>query len=397
MHATRLLHDRLCSQCPEIHLKRVQSLIAAVTALLSVRRLCVTALGRALHSSAKVKHNIKRIDRLVSNAHLLVERRAIYRALGRWLIASNTQPIIIVDWSPVSFDDRLYVLRAAVPLGGRALPIYEEVHPRNKQNNRAVHRAFLDALDSVLAAHTRPILVTDAGFRCTWFRLVEDKGWLWVGRVRNRDSCKLNTSNAWIACKSLHLQARSRPRMFASTLLVKSHPLQCNLTVYKPAKKHRTKRTRTGRAERSAHSRKNARREREPWVIASCCALEPFSAKQLIAIYAQRMQIEEGFRDTKSLRCGLGLDHSRSRDPKRITLLLLIAALALFLAWLLGEAAKARHLHWQYQSNTRRDRAVLSTITIGLEVITHTPSVFSRAELRKMLAQLHASNAPQGC
>lgn len=396
MHATRLLHDLVRSQCPEIHLKRLQALMAAVTTLLNVRRLSVTALGRALRSRAKVKHNIKRIDRLVSNCHLLLECTGIYRALAQWLI-SSMQPIIVIDWSPASFDDRFYVLRAAVPVGGRALAIYEEIHPRDKQNNRVVHRAFLDALERVLAPHTQPILVSDAGFRSTWFRLVEDKGWLWVGRVRNRDCCKLKASNEWIACKTLHQQACSRPQMFTSAQLVKSCALDCNLTLYQPSKKDRIKRTRTARAERSAHSRKNAQREREPWLIASCCALDEFSAKQVIDTYATRMQIEEGFRDTKSQRYGLGLDHSRSRDPDRLRVLLLIAALALFLAWLVGEAAKARNLHWDYQSNTCRHRAVLSVITIGLELITHAPSLLSKTILRRTLTQINSFNASTRC
>lgn len=64
------------------------------------------------------------------------------------------------------------------------------------------------------------------------------------------------------------------------------------------------------------------------------------------------MQIEEGFRDTKDERFGLGLDFARSRTKERYTVLLLIAALAVFVAWLLGKTANQRGLSRKFQANT---------------------------------------------
>lgn len=51
-------------------------------------------------------------------------------------------------------------------------------------------------------------------------------------------------------------------------------------------------------------------------------------ADKLVAIYRQRMQIEEGFRDIKSPLFGLGFGMHQSRQGKRIEILLLIAMLA---------------------------------------------------------------------
>ena len=36
----------------------------------------------------------------------------------------------LVDWSPINAASDLYLLRASIPLAGRAFPVYESVHDR---------------------------------------------------------------------------------------------------------------------------------------------------------------------------------------------------------------------------------------------------------------------------
>ncbi|UCD69800.1 MAG: hypothetical protein JSW48_07080 [Betaproteobacteria bacterium] len=50
-------------------------------------------------------------------------------------------------------------------------------------------------------------------------------------------------------------------------------------------------------------------------------------------------------------------------------ILLLIGALALFVLRLIGEVAKARQLQFEFQSNTRRSRALPSVITLGRQLV----------------------------
>lgn len=59
-----ILHDSLYQFCPELHLKRLNSLTLACHALLDCKTLTLTELGRNLPTKARTKHNIKRIDRL---------------------------------------------------------------------------------------------------------------------------------------------------------------------------------------------------------------------------------------------------------------------------------------------------------------------------------------------
>ena len=80
MHATHLIHKRIQEACQGIHQKRMQTLFRAVEALTLGRRLSLVGLGRALVSAAQVKHNIKRMDRLLGNEKLYAERCALYQA-----------------------------------------------------------------------------------------------------------------------------------------------------------------------------------------------------------------------------------------------------------------------------------------------------------------------------
>jgi len=187
MHALNIVQQLLRSCCPHIHTTRLTAILAAVAAAVRGRRLTLTELGRALIAKAHVKHSIKRVDRLLGNRHLAAERFDLYRALARRLVGARAQPLIVVDWTDLSLDRRWQLLRAAVPIGGRALTLYEEIHPLCRFANLRVHRAFLARLKGLLPEGTRPILVTDAGFRAPWFKAVNRLGWHWIGRIRNRD------------------------------------------------------------------------------------------------------------------------------------------------------------------------------------------------------------------
>ena len=94
-----ILHDSLYQFCPELHLKRLNSLTLACHALLDCKTLTLTELGRNLPTKARTKHNIKRIDRLLGNRHLHKERLAVYRWHASFICSGNTMPIVLVDWS----------------------------------------------------------------------------------------------------------------------------------------------------------------------------------------------------------------------------------------------------------------------------------------------------------
>ena len=82
-----------------------------------------------------------------------------------------------------------------------------------------------------------------------------------------------------------------------------------------------------------------ARRAHEPWLLAVSCSLGTLTPAEIVRLYAQRMQIEQAFRDLKSHRFGCAFEDTLTRKPQRLEILLLIHALASLLAWIAGLAA----------------------------------------------------------
>lgn len=381
MQAVRFLHKAFSQALPTIHSKRLSSLMSCVSALLHGHRLTLTDLGRAMPSEAYTKHSIKRVDRLLGNARLQHERQLFYWKMLTALLGSLRHPLILVDWSPINAASDLYLLRASIPLAGRAFPVYESVHDREGCPQR--QRQLLDALAVILPEQCVPVLVTDAGFRRPWFKAVKAKGWYYVGRVRNRDLYR-DEQGQWQPIKQLYQQTTSRARSLGQIEMTRSAPHKVALYgIHQPPKGRKHRRV-TGSIARNKLSRQNARREQEPWLLASNLPQPNWTARQVVGIYRKRMQIEEGFRDVKSLRFGFAFDLHRTRCPRRIEILLLIAALACYALYLAGLQAHTTGKSRRFQSNSVRHKTVLSLWRVGLEYLRRSASHLSCSALTKM-------------
>jgi hypothetical protein len=363
MHAETLLHRWLCDVLPKMHMKRREALGAVISGAFLGGRLTVTSLGRCLRGTAKTKHNIKRADRLLSNLHLQNERDEVYASvLGRFLDGTH-QPVILVDWSDIDARRKFFLLRASLPVKGRSLTLYEEVHERRTKEKPATHKSFLKKLRAILPRCCRPVIITDAGFRSPWFRQVRAFGWDFIGRVRNREMVQFDKLH-WISAKSLYSQAHGKPQCLGDALLTAHNPFYCRFVLFKARLKGRVHRGKMGRRKRNHTSLVNSARAREPWLIATSLADE---AGRIIQLYARPMQIEESFRDLKCPRLGLSLYLNGTYKIERMKLLVMIGSLAATFAWLLGKAAQYAEEHWQFQANSVRHQRVLSAVFIGIQ------------------------------
>ena len=383
MHAVRLLHRWSAAALGEVHAHRHAAVWTGVRALLKGRQLWLSGLGRAIGGAVDEKHSIKRMDRLLGNAHLSGERRVWYRWIARQVLRGNRRPVILVDWTDLDEHKGLMLLRAAVAVNGRALPVYEEVHER--AGDTLMHRRFLKALSRVLGADCEPILVTDAGFRAWWFELVDEFGWSYVGRVRNREYVQWRTGGRWFRNKVLHARATHRAKALGPALLSMSRRHEVALYLYRSRAKRRVKLNRRGVRRKGARENKLAQRNREPWLLAS--NLERVSARQVVKLYRTRMYIEEAFRDLKAPRHGFAFRCNMGRQRERVANLLLLGALGMLATWLMGLIAQARGLHRGMQANTERRRRVLSVFFIGTRLLAKNLSV-TAAELRNALLTL---------
>lgn len=376
MHALSIVQQLIRTWCPRIHATRVSVLLAAVAAAVRARRLTLTELGRALLGPARVKHNIKRIDRLLGNRHLVAERVELYQGLAHRRVGTQREPVIVIDWTDLTADRRWQLLRAAAPIGGRALTLYEEIHPLARFGNRRVHQAFLQKLKAVLPEGVKPVVVTDAGFHAPWFKAVNRLGWHWIGRIRGRDHVRLQGAEVWTGCKTLYRRASVRPHALGPHELVRSNPVACYLHLVKRPKRYRVRKSVFGEPVRCAQSLTQARAQREPWLLAASPSLAHLSPARIVNFYTSRMQIEEAFRDLKCVRYGLGFALNLSRVRERLATLLLIALFAFFVLWLIGSQALARGIQFHYQSNTRRTRPVLSVFSLAAQLVRRTANEF---------------------
>ena len=388
MVAVQWLHKRLKKSLTSIHQGRLNSLFSGVTGLLAGQHLSLSGVGRHLPGKVGEKHKIKRVDRLLGNHRLHAERHQIYRWLSHELLGNTRHPNIIVDWSDIDPNKHLFLLRAAVSVGGRALVLYEEVHRR--YHHREDTRRFLDRLAACLPAGCQPVIVTDAGFKSPWFEAVAALGWFYVGRVRHRDHVCYAGTDAWFPAKTLYQQATRYPKAIGEVWLPKCAPMLTRAYVYRKHPKGRVRLTAKGQRKRNGQSLKHEKREREPWLLISNLPPRHRIEKRIVAIYGDRMAIEESFRDLKAYRHGFALRQNLGRHPQRIANLLLLAALAAWAVWLTGTVGISQGIDRTLQANTERRRRVLSTFFIGLRLLDYYATTNQHAfqHARRLIRQL---------
>ncbi len=368
MHVEPFLHKTLAFVMSK---KRLDTLTLLVQTAIVTKTLSVTALGRGMDLPIQERSGIRRADRFLSNAKLYEEKREITQELIALLIGGKKCCDVIVDWTgvPNTFH---HVLRASLVTQGRALTLYEEVHAQEQLENRHVHRDFLKALKEVLPPHCKPTLITDGGFHNEWFKDVLRCGWDYIGRIRVGSGKKVQVQGEriWTRCGELCQKATGTPRWVGKYVVGKTNPLETDLYLYKGALKGRTSLNRWGKKRQGGNERDYREWAYEPWLLATSLSGKSYlMAKRVIKKYQTRMQIEEGIRDLKSTRYGLSFEQAHSKKRERIAILLLIAQLASVIAWLTGWIGEQRKLQVKFQSNSTRDRRVLSLFFLGCQMI----------------------------
>ena len=374
MHTTKVLHKLLSQSAPSIHASRLKTLLLVVQSVAQGARATVTSMGRGLCGSAYDKHKIKRADRLLSNAALYQESHAIYQAMTRLILKGLSEVVICIDWSPLCADQSRHLLRAAIPVGGRSLTLYEEVHPQKKLGNRIVQHRFLDQLAIMLPDSCEPIIVADSGFRTPFYRYVETQfNWHWVGRIRGRDFIrKENQTDQWFSAKNLHHKATCKAACFGLIDWVRKQPLGAWVVLIRRPKKRRQALTYKGKKRKSCQDKIHRKSASEPWVLVVSLSLQKRTPKQIVKLYKTRMQIEEGFRDCKSVHYGLSLSQNRRMSEYRCSVLCLIAACAIFVLWCIGTAGKQTDIAKQVRVNSSSKRPSYSVIFLARLLLAQT-------------------------
>ena len=382
MHAVEVLQKCLPAVFTRMHAVRAAALLGAVQALLISRRLILIELARAWPGAERVRAPLKCVDRLLGNLHLQQERVPLYAAMASWLIRHD-RPLIVIDWSELRDDNRWHVLRAGIPVGGRTLTILEQVYPQALAGSPRAENPFLKQLKMLVPAHVRPIIVTDAGFRSPWFRALTKLGWDYVGRLRHRNRIKLAETAEWFDNRKLYEYANGKAQRFSNVTMVADNPWISDLALYQRSKRGRYCLTRRGSRSQSRRSVKAETRERDPWLLVTSPGLTDLTTKQIVNIYARRMQIEESFRDLKCARYGCAFDYSLTRHPDRLMILLLIHALATFVAWLMAMSLTTETDVTLGGIVSNRTRRHYSLLRLGWETLRRYQSTALCSTLRR--------------
>jgi len=390
MRAVSIIRRWLSPALGFVHRTRLAALWIAVEGLVACGTASLTAIGRASRRSAAPKHRIKAIDRLMGNPRLHCEVLAIYRAIARLLAGKAAKLVVLVDWTQIGA--KAWALTAAVPIGGRALPICTEVHAASWLGNRGVQRRFVKRLRQMLPADCQAVLVSDAGFGAPWFKDVRALGWDFVGRIRGHKRVRAVGTEPWLANAVLRNRANSRPASLGVFDVGRWDPARARLVSVRKRPQGRKSLGRRGRPRTNGLNRKHARSAREPWLLAT--SLIELSASQVVGLYRRRMQIEELFRDEKNHRFGWSLGLTMSTDARRLQVLLLLLALGVIAMTLLGLSLEQRRLHHCYQANTVRCRRILSFFVLGTLAAASNEH---RATQRQLACALTAARTAAQC
>ena len=238
MKVIEIIQNEIALAHPEMHKTRLNTLFTFVHSGLKDQRLTVTYLGRGLKGLSKTdkKHDIKRADRLCGNTYLHSERIDFYKYMAESLIVNERHPLLIVDWSPINGSEIFQLLRVSIPMGGRALTIYEKTYEESELNTRTAHQALLDAIKYCLPEGCRPIILADAIFKTPWFKAIENMGWYWVCRVRGNVQLSTDGEN-WQRSSEWFASANSKATTLGEIYFSKTTKHPCIATLYKGRKK----------------------------------------------------------------------------------------------------------------------------------------------------------------
>ena len=352
--------------CTGLRLSQRKTLGELVFGAMRCRRVSLADIGRSLDSGAMVKHCIKRVYRFISNPRVEVAEGA--RALlhiaakhaeGRFLVA--------LDW----VDIRNYkVLRAAVPLRGRSVPVlfgaYEKWRLYKSQNS--LEEGLVRLLRTLAPPESEMVLLADRGFaRAEFARTLQEIGIRYIIRLTGK----------------VHFESdKHRGRLDAIML--------------KPGQKRDLG--------FGAYRRHNPVSQRvlaywgrgcgEPWFLGS--DLE-WGWRKLVGAFRRRMLIEELFRDEKNIRYGWGLRQLSLSTKDRLERMLLVLAFAYLFLLLLGLicAETMSSAHWAAAiSHKKNGKQQLSAFSIGrlMSGRVHIPIRLLLRHLKNLLLQLNKEN-----
>lgn len=342
--------------CQGLKWSQVKTIGAIFTALIQCESAILNRIAEKMthHTGVAVDHTLKRIQRFLGNDK--VDRKVVYanitRFVWRWIRHWKTVPIAM-DWTICERREKWQILAASVIVRGRGIPILLWAFPKNdfgkhlSQNH--VEKAFLDELQSLIGPCQRKkqtiVILADRGFaRPALFQHICALGWHYVIRVKHNVSVSVDTHTFMIGHIALkHGEVRE----------FKSVSYRSDGIVVIP---------------RLVAARATAAQEKkfDPWFLASSL---PRQATTIVNLYSLRFTIEEDFRTMKT---DLGFSDCRIRRLAHYRQFLLLMALVLVFAFLVGLAAHRKPSLARHITRRRAGKLDTSISVVGIRLLRYS-------------------------
>ncbi len=365
MHAHVIVQRFIEVQLTRIHAARRRVLAEAVTALMKGHFLSLSRLARGLTGASGLKAALKHIDRLIGHARIEGEAQWVAAAIAARLKAQGGPLVIAIDWSAVGPGGAFVELRAVATVPGKGgdpnLPAGLSARQARQPPGRTRAARCLVRLDRYRPRgdrdHGRGL---SAGLvrPCRAPRLGVDRARASgrASRAHDRARSLFHECGELVqagerqgtARERLSLDQEGRVAVRRGVGAPSSHETQ---TLSLPGTRFDVQGHARGRCQRARAVAAGARfapiRPRKSWRSTPCaCRSRRISAT------------------VKSVVYGMGHEISRSRSARRLQALLVIATLAAFLLWHIGQLAEAEGLHRRFKATTRAARE-LSVITLA--------------------------------
>lgn len=316
----------------DVHAMRALSVASGVIGVVHAAALGVHVIGRGLADAMGLepKHAIKQIDRLLSNAKVLVWDW--FEQWVKFVVAARKELVVALDWTEFDGDDHSVIAMYMMTSHGRATPLlWKTVRKSELKARRNEHEyGLIHRLQEILPPDVDITLLADRGFGDQkLFAQLEVLEWSYAirfrGLIKVTHGGTTRPAREWVP-KSGHA------KMLKDVLITDAQtPIKAVVVKHQKGMK-------------------------EAWCIAT--NLREKSAKDVATLYGKRFTIEETFRDLKDNHFGMGLSATHIGVPARRDRLLLLGAIAHALLTLLGAAGEACGLDGKLKANTVKTRTM---------------------------------------
>jgi hypothetical protein len=316
----------------DLHAKRILSLAGATLGAIESASLAVALIGQglALARGLTTKYAVKQVDRMLANTAIDVD--ALLRHWVPFVVGKRPNITVAMDWTEFEADGQATLMLSMLTSHGRATPLYwltvDTATLKNRRNGYEYQA--LVRLAEALPDGVQVCIVADRGFgdHKLYRVLTEELKFDFV--IRFRGNITVTTADGETRTAAEWIGKGGRARVLrGATLTALGYPVGTVVCV-------------------------QARDMKEPWCLATSTTDKP--ARVLINLYAKRWGIESGFRDSKDIRFGMGMDAVHVSTPDRRDRLWLINAFAIALLTLLGAAGEALGYDRHLKSNTTKRR-----------------------------------------